>query len=59
MSLEESAVAVVAEVALTEAILAEWERFYLLRIRCEPLFLVSGVGIDLVSEFNREPEYGR
>ena len=58
LSVEESAVACVAEVPLTEAILAEWKWLYLLRIRCEPLLLISGVRVDQVSEFDWEFECG-
>lgn len=56
---EESTVTIVAEVPLTEAIPPEWEWSYPLRFRCKPLLLVSGVGVDQVSEFNWEFENGR
>lgn len=56
LSVEESAAAVIAEVPLTEAILAEWKWLCLFRIRCEPLLLISGVRVDQVSEFDWEFE---
>lgn len=59
MPLEEAGVAVIAETSLTEAILAEWEWFDLLRIRCEPLSLIGHVRVHQVSEFNGEFEHGR
>jgi len=46
MPLKEAGVTVVAEVPLTEAILAEWEWLDLLRSRCEPLLLISCEGVD-------------
>lgn len=59
MPFGESGVAGVAEVPLTEAILADMEWFNLLGVQCEPLLLIGRIRVDQVSELNWEFEYGR